>query len=242
MAVAWAVAWRTGRSGIIDAVWSLATGMAGALAALAPGGLAARRGLVAATGAAWGLRLGLHLWRRAGHGDDPRYAALKAEWGDAAAVKLFRFLQVQALSAWPLVLAFWLAAHAPRTALGWQDAAGVAVVLLALAGEAVADRQVARFRTDPAHRGQVCDRGLWGWSRHPNYFCEWLVWWAVVLIAAGWPWGWLALLAPAWIYVLLVHVSGIPPLEAHMARSRPEAWAAYRARVSAFWPRLPVRR
>lgn len=238
MLLAWQLAWRTGRSGLIDAIWSLSTCLAGVIAALAPGGLVGRRALVGAMAGMWGLRLGTYLLARARGAEDPRYAKLKAEWGKQAGGRLLRFLQAQALAAWPLVLAIGLAAHATRPRLDLRDAAGAAILLLALAGEALADRQMARFRSAPANHGKICDTGLWRWSRHPNYFCEWLVWLGFVVIAAG-GWGWLSLLAPALMYHLLVNVSGLPPLEAHLASSRPEAFAAYCTRVSAFWPRPP---
>ena len=94
-------------------------------------------------------------------------------------------------------------------------------------------------RTRRARR--ICERGLWGWSRHPNYFFEWLGWlgWPLLAIGAGYPWGWLSLLAPAWMYYLLVHISGVPPLEEAMRKSRGEAYADYAARVNAFWPAPP---
>jgi len=102
---------------------------------------------------------------------------------------------------------------------------------------------LSRFKADPANRGEVCDTGLWAWSRHPNYFFEWLGWCAWPIFAlnlsGGWPWGWLALSGPAYIYWLLTRVSGVPLLEAHMRRSRPEAFAAYAARTSVFFPRPP---
>ena len=104
---------------------------------------------------------------------------------------------------------------------------------------------MAAFKSDPAHRGKICDTGLWAWSRHPNYFFEWLGWCAWPLFAidlgGGWPWGWLALSGPAYMYWLLTRVSGVPLLEAHMRRSRPEAFAAYAERTSAFFPRPPRR-
>jgi steroid 5-alpha reductase family enzyme len=100
-----------------------------------------------------------------------------------------------------------------------------------------------RFRSDSANRDRVCDAGLWRWSRHPNYFFEWFGWLAYPLIAVDfggdYPWGWLALAGPACMYWLLVHVSGIPPLEAHMVRTRGDAFRAYRARTNAFFPSPP---
>jgi steroid 5-alpha reductase family enzyme len=116
-------------------------------------------------------------------------------------------------------------------------------LLLAIGGEGLADAQLARFKADPANHGKVCDAGLWGWSRHPNYFFEWLVWtaWPVIAIGLAWPWGWLALAGPAFMALLLIKGSGVPPLEAAMIRSRGEAYRAYQRRVSVFIP-LPPRK
>ena len=123
-----------------------------------------------------------------------------------------------------------------------RDLLGVAIFGIAVVGESVADRQMAQFRADPANRGKICDVGLWSWSRHPNYFFEWLMWLSYPAIAIGldYPAGFLALGAPITMYWLLVHVSGVPPLEQHLARSRPEAFQRYSRRVSMFWPRPPV--
>ena len=260
MALIWAVTLRPGRSGWIDVVWSFATGAAGALAALVPmggDGVPGRRAiLVAALVLVWSLRLGAHIASRTAPGhDDPRYAALREEWGADFAARSFWFLQIQALAAMLLAAVAAIAAHNPTNgpANGWpldgwclQDGAGVAIVLLGLIGEAVADRQLQVFRRGMGNAGQVCDRGLWSVSRHPNYFCEWLVWVGIATIAFDpsgvYPQGWLALAGPVVMYWLLAHVSGIPPLEAHMLRSRGEAFRAYQARVSAFWPMAPRRR
>ena len=244
MALAWRVALATGQSGRIDAIWALATGVAAVVAAVASNGDPLRRAAVCVMAAVWSLRLGIALWRRAtSGGDDPRYAALKQSWGAAAQRRLFFFLQIQAAASWPLALTAYCAAGAPRPGLDRRDGLGIAVFALAFAGEAVADRQMATFRRAPANRGRICDHGLWAWSRHPNYFFEWLIWLAypIMAIEAGYPPGWLALSGPLVMYVLLVHVSGVPPLEAHLSASRPAEFAAYAEKVSAFWPRPPRR-
>lgn len=241
MAFAWLVQRRTGNSGWIDATWSFAVGLASLAALWLLPPEATRRGLLAALVALWSVRLGWHIFRRAAHGtDDPRYAHLMAEWGPAAPRRLFWFLQTQAAAGMALVLAITLAAaaDAPANAPGALLATGLA--LLALAGEAVADAQLAACKRRKPANG-ICDTGLWACSRHPNYFFEWLFWTAIAGLAIAPPAGlssWFALAAPAMMYALLRHGSGVPHVEAHMRRTRPEAFAAYAARVPAFFPKL----
>jgi len=243
MAGAWAIARKPGRSGWIDVIWSYAIGLAGVAASLAPvDGMPGRRQwLVALLVAGWSLRLGTHIARRmqSGH-DDPRYAELRRAWGSRFDRRLFDFLQIQAIAAWLLSLSILVAARNPAPAFIWSDGAGASILLIAVIGEGVADTQLSRFRNNPANRRRVCDAGLWGLSRHPNYVFEWLGWVAYAVIAIGpdgrFGRGWLALSGPIFMYWLLVHVSGIPPLEAHMLRSRGEAFRSTQRRIRAFWP------
>lgn len=244
MTGAWAVRLATGRSGWIDAIWSAAVGLAGIVAALGAQG-EGRRWLVAGLVALWSGRLALHIARRTrGAADDPRYAGLARQWGDAFRTRLFVFLQIQAAAGFVLVVAVHLAAANPAPFPNGFDVAATHLLVAAILGEATADAQLARFRRT-APPGSVCDAGLWGWSRHPNYFFEWLGWCAFPLFAlssvADWPIALASLGAPILMWVLLVHVSGIPPLEAQMLASRGAAFRAYRARVSPFVP-LPPRR
>ncbi|HTQ33185.1 MAG TPA: DUF1295 domain-containing protein [Stellaceae bacterium] len=246
MTAAWNIAVRTGRSGWIDAIWSLAIGVAGLVGALVPfgsGRLTTRQMVVAALVAAWSARLAAHIAQRTMRGgDDPRYAWLRQEWGGAYRRRLFLFLQIQAGCGFLLALSILIAAHNPAPGLRAGDTLGVLLLVVAILGEAVADRQLARFRADPKNRGRVCDAGLWGVSRHPNYFFEWLGWLAYPAIAidpTAYAWGWVALCGPMLMYWLLVYASGIPPLEAHMLRSRGAAFRAYQGRVNAFWPGPP---
>ncbi|AYG96317.1 DUF1295 domain-containing protein [Brevundimonas naejangsanensis] len=247
MTVAWLVQRRTGQGGWADAFWSLGLGAAGVFVALFPlDGVApsARQALGACLIGAWGLRLGLHIAARARSSEeDPRYARLRQDWGPHFQTRMFSFLMLQAGAAALLALNILVAARNPTPDLNFQDALATLVFVVALFGERLADRQLSRFKADTSNRGKVCDSGLWAWSRHPNYFFEWLGWcaWPIFAIdlSGGWPWGWLALSGPAYIYWLLTRVSGVPLLEAHMRRSRPEAFAAYAARTSVFFPRPP---
>lgn len=245
MTLAWVAQRATGNSGWVDVAWSVGTGAAGVWFALAPlddGGPQPRQLAVAGLVAAWSLRLALHIARRASAGqDDPRYAALRDEWGAGYQGRLYLFLLVQAAVAWALALSILLAARNPAPGLRLLDLAGIAVLAAAVLGEAVADQQLHRFKRDPANRGRVCDAGLWGWSRHPNYFFEFLFWCAFPLfaISGAWLWGWLTLLAPALMFWTLRYASGVPPLEAHMARHYGTSFRAYQQRVGPFVPMPP---
>jgi steroid 5-alpha reductase family enzyme len=138
-----------------------------------------------------------------------------------------------------------VAAHNPAPGLRWQDFVGALIALGAISGEGLADRELQRHRADPTNVGAVCDVGLWRWSRHPNYFFEWLFWFAFPVLAIDTSGhnslGWFALAAPILMYWLLVHVSGIPPLEQHMERSRGATFHAYQLRTSKFFPWPPRR-
>jgi steroid 5-alpha reductase family enzyme len=249
MMAAWVIADRTRQCGWVDAIWSLAIGCVGVIAALlplpgealeeAPG---PRQFLVAAIVAAWSLRLGCHIAQRtfASEHEDPRYAHLRQEWAASFRSRLFWFLQIQAAAGVVLVLTIMIAAHRPGPGLRFQDGLACLILAVAVIGEMIADSQLASFRAKPSHESQVCNIGLWRFSRHPNYFFEWCAWLAYPVIAidlhGAYDWGWLALGGPAFMYWLLVYVSGIPPLEAHMLRSRGDAFRDYQAHTNAFWP------
>src|SRR3984957_14423492 len=213
MAGAWMVQQRPGNSGWVDTIWTFAVGLVGAGCALWPVADAApnaRQWLVAALVAIWSVRLGVHIAvRTAGATDDPRYAAFTREWGVDSPRKMFVFLQNQGFGSIPLVFSIFVAARFPSDLLRLQDYLGALVLFAGIAGEALADAQLKRFRTDAANKGRVCDIGLWRWSRHPNYFFEWFGWLAYPVIAISldaplyYPWGWTTLLAPIFMYWIL---------------------------------------
>lgn len=246
MAAGWFFQWRMNNAGWVDVVWTFATGGAAVLGALWPvtGDTAsvARQVIVVALIALWAVRLGLHLRNRVlTRPEDARYAGFRRDWGAAFQPRLFWFLQIQAIAAWPLAVAVTLAAHNPAPDLGGSDLLALAISAAAILGAGLADRQLAGFVADPANHGLVCDRGLWAWSRHPNYFFEFLGWcaWPIFAFHAGWWPAIAAWAAPAMMYWLLVHVSGIPPLEKVMLASRGDAYRRYQSRTSAFLPVPP---
>jgi steroid 5-alpha reductase family enzyme len=241
MALLWGVQRARGNAGIVDVAWSLATGILGAWFAYVAGGLDARRAIVAGMVLIWGVRLGAHLWHRvSSEREDGRYRQMREEWGASFQPKMFLFFQVQAL--WAMMFALPMFAAARNEApLGWFDLLGVLFWIVALSGESIADRQLARFRSDPANRGRVCRDGLWRYSRHPNYFFEWLHWWAYVWLAIGSPLWWLPIAGVAVMYLFLTRVTGIPPTEAQALRSRGDAYREYQRSTNAFFP-WPVKR
>jgi steroid 5-alpha reductase family enzyme len=233
---------RTRDATSVDAAWAMAIGLLGIAAALDGSGSPAQRWLAGGIAAAWSLRLTLHLVRNrvmAGHGEDGRYRAMRAHWGARSDRGFFGFYQLQAAAALVFALPFWfLAGHAGEVLpVQW---AGITMLAGAQFAEAVADRQLLTHRNDPSQRGRTCRRGLWRYSRHPNYFFEWLSWCAIGLVA--WPAaGAWALVQPIVMFVLVRFVSGVPFAERQALKSRGDDYRSYRQETSVFVP-LPPRR
>ncbi len=234
----WWFSRRRDNAGYVDVAWAAGVGLlAVGFAASATDAPLGRRLLVAALGAMWGVRLAWHLWKRVGgEREDGRYRDLRQRWGERQWFYMFLFFQAQAI--WAVLFAAPMlgAAASTRPFPAWTDALGVAVWLFAVIGEGVADRQLARFRARADARGRVCREGLWRYSRHPNYFFEWLHWWAYVAIGIAGPLGGLTLLGPFLMLVFLFTLTGIPPTEAQALRSRGEAYRRYQREVSVFIP------
>lgn len=228
--------------GIVDVAWSYAfAALALYYAFLAPG-WPVRKALIATMAVLWSLRLGTHLYRRVmGHHpvEDGRYVQLRRDWAGNFASKMFGFFQLQAASVVLLGVAFFIISLNPSPQLHPLEVAGAVLWLLALAGESVADGQLAAFKRDPAQKGLVCDVGLWRYSRHPNYFFEWLIWVAYFVFALASPHGWIAAIGPASILYLLLRVTGIPLTEEQSIRSKGDAYRRYQRTTSAFVPWLP---
>jgi steroid 5-alpha reductase family enzyme len=224
---------------LVDAVWAYGIAVCAAGYAWMGEGWMPRRWLGAILGVAWGFRLGTHLFRRLrAHfpREDSRYEKLRVEWGQRLGFKSFVFFQFQALSQAFLALPFALAASDTSTRFHWNEYLALGVVLVGVCGETLADSQLARFKRDSAQRGKVCDTGLWRYSRHPNYFFEWVIWCGFGLWAIQAPWGVLALLCPALMLFLLLFVTGVPPAEAQSLQSRGESYRQYQRVTPRFFP------
>ncbi len=249
MAGGWLLQVRTRNSGWADALWSFEVGLVGMVLALMPWPVApqapvARRLLVALLVAIWSVRLGLNVMRRVrAKAEDPRYLTLREAWKGNYQQRLFWFLQVQALVAFALVVAVAAAAHNPAPSIRPLDIFAAFLFIAALYGENVADTQRKLFAVVKTNRSRICDVGLWGWSRNPDYFFQWLGWLACPVMAldfsGAYPWGFLALVGPACHLAVLRYVTGVPPRETHMARRYGGNFLDYRERVSAFFPRPP---
>lgn len=238
MAGGWAWQRRHRNAGIVDALW--AAGLAGAavFAALVGQGAASTRVLLALLGGAWGVRLALHLWQRVrGEAEDGRYQQLRAHWRGHQG-KFFAFFQFQAFLVGLCAVPFIAVAANAEGASAWT-AVAIVTWLISVAGESLADRQLARFRAAAAHRGKTCRDGLWRYSRHPNYFFEWLHWFTYVFLAAGSPLVWLALIGPVLMFLFVRHVSGVPLTEAQALRSRGDEYRRYQRDTPVFFPWFP---
>jgi steroid 5-alpha reductase family enzyme len=243
MAALWLLSLALRNASIVDVFWGLGFVVIAAVVLVATGGARSPRSwLLAAMVGLWGLRLaGYLLWRNAGHGEDPRYAAMRRHWGARFWwVSLFTVFALQGVLMWIVSLPIQLGLLAPGGALGALDALGVALFGLGMVFEAVGDRQLARFRADPANAGRVLDRGLWRYTRHPNYFGDCCVWWGIFAVALATPYGPWSVVGPATMTFLLLRVSGVAMLERSIHRRRP-AYVEYRERTSGFLPRPPRR-
>ncbi|MGA2414612.1 MAG: DUF1295 domain-containing protein [Candidatus Sulfotelmatobacter sp.] len=237
MFLLWLLHLRTGNASIVDPGWAFGLPLLAVTYAVLGSGYSWRRWLLAAMALAWGVRLGTHLLLRiAGKPEEGRYQELRRQWKNHLALKFLAFFEFQALLDLFLSLPFLLAGVNRAPALSPLEYGGFALWLLALAGEATADAQLAAFKRDSSTHGQVCQRGLWNYSRHPNYFFEWLVWLAWALFALASPYGWVALLCPALMFYFLFRVTGIPATEAQALRSKGDAYRRYQQTTSAFLP------
>ncbi len=238
---AFAVGRRVGRHSVVDVAWGIGFVLVAGVSLLTATADRGRALLLFVLVAVWGVRLAAHIHRRSrGGGEDPRYDRLLSRApGSRDAYALRMVYLLQGALVWLISLPVQVSAHASGP-LGGVAAAGAALWLFGFLFEAVGDAQLRRFKTDPANRGRIMDRGLWAWTRHPNYFGDACVWWGLFLVASGSWWVLVTLPAPLVMTFLLTRGSGQRLLDEHMA-GRP-GWAEYARRTSAFVPLPPRRR
>lgn len=240
----WFVSVRIRDASIIDIAWGPACAAGPLLTLVSADGASPRDLLLAALVSLWAGRLALHLAQRnLGHGEDYRYRMMRERQGSDAAFarwSLVRVYGLQGLIAWFVSWPAQLGQLGPDKPLGALAAAGAAIFAIGLAFEAIGDWQLKRFKADPANKGRLMTRGLWAWTRHPNYFGDAAVWTGLTLIALEGPYGWATILSPAVMAFFLVKVSGKALLERAMEKKYPE-YAAYKQSTSGFFP-MPPRR
>lgn len=244
MTLAWYFSMRVKNVGYVDVVWAGLMAAAAILVSYQGSGSDIPRVLVALFGGIWGARLCIHLLKRVLHeAEDGRYQALRATWNGSPA-KFFIFFQMQALIVVLFSIPFYAAASRHSSEINLWTIAAIATWLISVFGEYLADEQLAKFRADPGNRGKTCRSGLWAYSRHPNYFFEWLHWFAYVFLAVNSPYFWYSLVGPIVMLAFLYRVSGIPWTEAQALRSRGENYKNYQDEVSPFipWPPKNIKR
>lgn len=240
MTAAWAWQWKRQNAGIVDVVWAFGIGLGALYYGIVADGSMLYRLLVAMLGGIWAARLALYLLVRVLHEpEDGRYATLRRHFGANGQWQWFLFFQLQALVGALFTVPLLVAAQNPTLGFNGWVVGGVLIWLVAVAGEAIADAQLATFRANPRNRGRTCRVGLWRYSRHPNYFFEFLHWFSYALLAIGAPHGWLAWIGPPLMLAFLYRVTGIPYSEAQALRSRGDDYRRYQAATSAFFPWFP---
>jgi steroid 5-alpha reductase family enzyme len=228
-----------GRNDIADVAWGLGFILSAAVSLVARGAYPLRGMLVSSLVLIWGVRLALHIHiRNRGRGEDPRYRKWREEWGRWFVLR--SFLQVFMLQGLLLLLVATpvvFVNQAPAAPLGWLDVLGLAIWLYGFAFEAIGDWQLLRFIRNPVNKGRLMTAGLWRYTRHPNYFGEVTLWWGIWLMTLALPGGWLTIIGPLTITILILKVSGIPMLEKPYEERAD--FQEYKRRTSAFFPLPP---
>jgi steroid 5-alpha reductase family enzyme len=243
MIVVWLLSLARRDVSIVDVFWGLGFVLVALVSHACGEGAVARKNLITILTIAWGLRLAIYLlWRNWDQEEDYRYRAMRARYGERfPLVSLYLVFGLQGALMWIVSLPIQVAQSSPTPEhLTWLDVTGALLWAVGLGFEAIGDWQLSRFRADAANRGKVMDRGLWRYTRHPNYFGDFLVWWGFGAIALAGPLGAFALVGPALMSVLLLRVSGVAMLERTIGRRRP-GYREYQLRTNAFFPGPPRR-
>lgn len=243
MLLTWGVSLLMRDASIVDIIWGAGFVVVAVVAAIVGDGYDDRRYLLLGLVAVWGTRLSSYLaWRNLGHGEDYRYQAMRKKHGDRFwLISLFQVFLLQGVLMWVVSLPVQLSASAEEPdSLGILALLGVVLWTVGILFEGIGDAQLASFKAKDENKGKVMDRGLWRFTRHPNYFGDFCVWWGIFLVAAETVPGRFGIIGPLVMSFLLIRVSGVAMLEKTIGKRRP-GYAEYIARTSAFFPRPPKR-
>lgn len=233
----WAVCVKVRNYGFLDAAWSYGVALVAPIYVAVGPGAPIRKLVFCGIGIAWSLRLGTYIFLRVLRHhptEDVRYEALRQRWPGPG--MFLAFFQLQAFTVAIFSLPFLLAAWNPARSLRPIELIGLAVAVGSIMGESLADRQMKRFKSEPDNRGKVCEVGLWRFSRHPNYFFEFLFWVGIFIASTVTMAGWITVVCPALMYYFLTRVTGIPLTEEYALKSKGEAYRRYQETTSAFVP------
>jgi steroid 5-alpha reductase family enzyme len=239
MALTWVLQYYLKNAGIVDVAWSYNFLLLAIIYLITTEGYLYRKLLIALMVTIWGLRLGTYLLiRTASHikEEDGRYKQLRTEWKKNLQLKFFLFFQFQGVLNLLLSFLFLIISLNTDSEIKPIEVIGGVIWLIAITGEALADYQLKRFKSNAENKGKVCQSGLWYYSRHPNYFFELLIWVAYFIMALGSPLGWISIFCPLMIGYFLFRVTGIPMTEEQAIRSKGEAYSEYQKTTSAFIP------
>lgn len=239
MMLVWLWAWRIKNAGVVDIFWAFNFLVIAAVIYLMADGYDVRKEIVCLLAAAWSLRLGFYLLVRVGGHlaeEEGRYKQLRKDWAPNPDRKFFFFFQAQALSNIFLATPFFIIAMNPDGHIGMLEMSGAGLWAISILGEGLADLQLMQFKKDAANKGKVCMKGLWNYSRHPNYFFQFLMWVSIFLLALPSPYGWISAICPVTIFYLIWKVTGIPMTEEQAIRSKGEAYKEYQRTTSVFVP------
>ena len=241
MTVLWVIHFPIKNAGIVDFGWALGlTGIAWIYFFFGTGDVS-RMILLVAMISIWSIRLSIYLLfdRVVGKPEEGRYQQLRKDWGGNMGLKFFIFFHAQGLIDVFLSLPILFVALNPEPGLGVWEFAGAGLWVIAILGEGLADRQLEQFKSNPENRGKTCMIGLWRYSRHPNYFFEWLIWCSYALFALGSPYGFVSILCPIAMLYTIFYITGIPPTEEQCLRSRGEEYKRYQETTNVFIPWFP---
>jgi steroid 5-alpha reductase family enzyme len=236
------IAERIKNYGIVDILWSYAFGLLVLICFFLAKGSNNRKILITALVLVWSIRLGTHLLIRVSNHhpkEDTRYSQLRLDWSENLVFKMACFFQIQAISVIILSIPFYIISQNTTKGLNSFEILGSSIWIIGVAGESLADIQLAQFKKVPGNRHEVCNQGLWKYSRHPNYFFEWIIWVSYFIIACGSPYGWISIISPITILYLLLTKTGVPMAEKQSLISKKEKYAAYQKTTSVFFPWFP---
>ncbi len=239
MILVWIWAYRIQNAGVVDIFWAFNFTIIAIMLYFLADGYPARKEVVCLLCGLWSLRLGIYLLIRVGshlEHEEGRYAQLRKEWGPKPDRTFFIFFQAQAMSNIFLATPFFIIALNKSQPLSLPEMIGAGMWFVCIIFEGLSDYQLQNFRKNPANKGKVCQDGLWNYSRHPNYFFQFMIWVSIFIFACSSPYGWISIVCPATIFYLLWKVTGIPMTEEQSLRSRGDLFREYQRTTSVFIP------